>query len=77
MDGSPFQPYVHDVYVHISYPRPMLFRVFFKRHVMLPHNAELDLQGDIIIMRVASRNRHSVVNLRTPDRRVADAVIQK
>lgn len=77
MDGSPLQSYIHDIYVRVSRPRPVLFRIFFKRHIMLPHNTKLNLQGDIIIMRVASRNRHSVVNIRTSDRHIIDAVLQK
>lgn len=77
MSGSPLQPHVHDIYVRVSRPRPILFRVFFKRHVMLPRNVKFNLQGDIIVMRVASRNRQSVVNLRTSDRHIADAVVRK
>lgn len=77
MEGSSLQPHIHDVYVRVSRPRPILFRVFFKRHVLLPHNPKLDLRGDVVVMRVASRNRQSVVNLRTSDRRIADAVLRE
>jgi hypothetical protein len=76
MDGSLFQPHVHDIYVHVSCPQQILFRVFFKRHVMLRYNSKFDLQGDIDIMQVASQNKQLVVNLRTSDRRIADAVVQ-
>lgn len=77
MDGSHFQPHVHDIYVRVFRPRPILFRVFFKRHTMLRYNTKLNLQGDIIVMRVAAHNRQSVVNLRTSDQRIVDAIVHE
>lgn len=73
IEGSHVQPFIHDIYV---LHRSTLFRVFFKRHTMLPYNKQLGIQGDVVVMRVASRNRHSVVNLRPSDRRIADLILR-
>lgn len=78
MDGSLLQAHVHDIYVRVPrQPRSILFRVFFKRHAMLPRDSNLNLQGDIVIMRVASRNKQSVVNMRSSDRHLADDVLRQ
>lgn len=78
MDGALLQAHVHDIYVRVlRQSRSILFRVFFKRHAMLPRDPNLNLQGDIVIMRVASRNKQSVVNMRSSDRHLADDVLRQ
>ncbi|KAJ6608085.1 hypothetical protein B0H10DRAFT_2227214 [Mycena sp. CBHHK59/15] len=82
MNGDHIQPYIHDVSVMVMHQPDgrrdrcvtSVFRVFYKRHVNLPHNARLDVQGDVAIMRVASKNRQSVVNMRASDRELYDFI---
>lgn len=78
LEDAVVQSHVHDIYVRVLDKKTSsIFRVFFKRHVVLPRNACADLQGDVVIMRVASRNRDSVVNLRSSDMRLADFVLRE
>ncbi|KAJ7655787.1 hypothetical protein DFH06DRAFT_1329224 [Mycena polygramma] len=78
LDCGGVQPHVHDIIVVLKHGRRTTrFRVFFKRHVRLPLNPHANLQGDILIMRMASSNPHSVVNLRSGDTRLADFVLRK
>ncbi|KAJ6599577.1 hypothetical protein B0H10DRAFT_1959022 [Mycena sp. CBHHK59/15] len=79
--GAHIQSHVHDVSVTVMHqPRRdgrrvfSTFRVFYKRHVRLSHNTRLDVQGDVAIMRVASKNRQSVVNMRRSDREISDFI---
>jgi hypothetical protein len=67
-DGALIQPHIHDIFLIIAVKRRrVLFRMFFKRHKNLPHNPFLGIQGDLLVMRVASHNRNSLVNLRSSD----------
>lgn len=81
MGHHSLQPYVHDVVVYVHHQAAdglsttSKFQVFFKRHVHLPHNEELDLKGDVVVMRVASRNQLSVVNMRRSDTKIADFIV--
>ncbi|KAJ6476782.1 hypothetical protein C8R47DRAFT_1075638 [Mycena vitilis] len=78
MDPSGVQPHVHDVTVRLRHGRAVSrFRIFFKRHRKLPFNATLDLQGDVVVMRVAVANAQSVVNLRAADRALVDFVLAR
>ncbi|KAJ3717356.1 hypothetical protein C8R42DRAFT_644610 [Lentinula raphanica] len=43
------------------------YRVFFQRHQSLPTNVVLGIQGDLIVMRVGSKNIENVVNARKGD----------
>ena len=77
MDFCPLQSHIHDVFVHFVYRGKLTtFRVFFKRHILLPINPRLGIHGDIVVMRVAASNRDSVVNLRPSDFRVADKLLE-
>lgn len=76
MGGSRTQPHVHDVVVSVANgPYSAKFRVFFKRHQNLPHNGVLNLRGDVVVMRVGSKDPDSVVNLRSSDSRAMDFAI--
>ncbi|KAJ7474685.1 hypothetical protein B0H11DRAFT_2282216 [Mycena galericulata] len=76
MDGLGFQPHVHDITVTLKHGRATsTFRIFFKRHIRLPHNAALDIQGDLVVMRSAHKNPESVVNTRSSDRRLIDLTV--
>ncbi|KAJ7027148.1 hypothetical protein C8F04DRAFT_1267290 [Mycena alexandri] len=81
MGQSSVQPCIHNVLVLVHHKgadgRSAIskFRIFFKRHVRLPYNWRLDLQGDIVVMRIASRSQSSVVNLRRSDNRIADFIV--
>ncbi|KAJ7190013.1 hypothetical protein B0H12DRAFT_1246480 [Mycena haematopus] len=81
MGQSYLQPYVHDVVVLVTHRcsddriTNSWFRIFFKRHVHLSYNWRLDLKGDIMVMRIASKNRQSVVNLRSSDAKIADFIV--
>ncbi|KAJ7207283.1 hypothetical protein B0H12DRAFT_1243168 [Mycena haematopus] len=78
LDGAGVQPHVHDVCIILKHGRRTThFRAFFKRHVHLPHNTYLNIKGDLLIMRVASANQNSVVNMRPGDQRLADFVARK
>jgi hypothetical protein len=88
LGGSTMQPYVHNCMVDVKERgRTYRFTVFFKRHCMLPINncitrlkyqAHLDTQpfrGDIVVMRVASKNTGSYVNMRDRDTILSDFVV--
>ncbi|KAG6864183.1 hypothetical protein C0991_011758 [Blastosporella zonata] len=78
LDDILLQSHVHDFFLSTTIKcRRSLFRVFFKRHKHLPYNASLDIQGDLVVMRVASRNRDSFVNLRSTDMHVLDRSLKK
>lgn len=78
LDDTRLQSYIHDFFIRVFVKRkPSIFRVFFKRHKNLPRNSFLDIQGDVIVMRVASRNRNSLVNLRSSDIRLLDRSLMK
>ncbi|KAJ6546133.1 hypothetical protein B0H10DRAFT_1969735 [Mycena sp. CBHHK59/15] len=75
-DGAAVQPHIHDVHIVLKHGRHTShFRVFFKCHVRLPANPHLlHIRGDLLIMRIASRNAKSVVNMRPSDQKLADFV---
>jgi hypothetical protein len=76
LDGSLIQSHVHDFFLCINIKnRRTLFRVFFKRHQNLPLNHFLNIQGDLLVMRVASRNHESIVNLRPSDAHALDRIL--
>ncbi|KAJ3895973.1 hypothetical protein GG344DRAFT_61738 [Lentinula edodes] len=54
------------------------FRVFFKKSILLPINPALGIQGDLVVMRAASKHCNSVVNMRgRRDYRLADFIVQQ
>ncbi|KAJ7037647.1 hypothetical protein C8F04DRAFT_1256866 [Mycena alexandri] len=76
MGGARTQAHVHDVFVSIINGQyRATFRLFFKRHQLLPQNGVLDLRGDIVVMRMGSQDRASVVNLRSSDSRAVDFLV--
>jgi hypothetical protein len=78
LDYPGIQTHIHDIYVIIRHRRATsTFRIFFKRHLLLPLNHVLDVQGDMLIMRVASKSRSSVVNMRGSDWRLADFIVKR
>ncbi|KAJ3765167.1 hypothetical protein FB446DRAFT_833096 [Lentinula raphanica] len=58
------QAHIHDI--DVMYRR-CRYRVFFQRHQYLPTNGFLGIQGDLIVMRVGSKNTENVVNARKGD----------
>ncbi|KAJ7100531.1 hypothetical protein C8R44DRAFT_888340 [Mycena epipterygia] len=78
LDSAGVQPHVHDIHVVFKHGRRIThFRAFFKRHVNLPANPHVDIRGELLIMRIASHNDNSVVNIRPGDRKLADYVASK
>ncbi|KAJ6547254.1 hypothetical protein B0H19DRAFT_1266188 [Mycena capillaripes] len=82
MDDAHIQPYIHDTVVQVvryqlSGAVYYKFRCFFKRHHLLPHNNPLNVQGDLVIMRVDDDNIRSVVDMVPAERVVADFVAQQ
>ncbi|THU76232.1 hypothetical protein K435DRAFT_655195, partial [Dendrothele bispora CBS 962.96] len=60
--GARTQPYVHDVIVSVIYRRkPYKFRIFFKRHMLLPKNRAIreltgvDIEGDVVVAAVGKK----------------------
>jgi hypothetical protein len=76
-DDPILQSHIHDIYIHIVHIRSIRFRVFLKRHMLLPYNPYLGIQGDALVMRVAAHNKDSVVNLRPSDNRLMDSILHK
>ena len=82
MGCASIQPYVHDVRVHVLHRLPdghavfSVFKCFYKRHTRLHLNSDLNVQGDLVIMRVAAKNFRLVMNMPTSDREVADFVAE-
>ncbi|KAJ3825930.1 hypothetical protein F5880DRAFT_1610691 [Lentinula raphanica] len=58
------QAYIHDI--DVIYRR-CRYRVFFQRHKKLRRNPVLRIAGDLVVMRVGSRNIQNVVNPRARD----------
>ena len=83
MHFASIQPFVHDLRVHVIHrpvpgARPVfsVFKCFYKRHKRLPLNSDLNVQGDLVIMRVATKNLRSVIDMEESDREVADFVAE-
>ncbi|KAF8173040.1 hypothetical protein K438DRAFT_1981228 [Mycena galopus ATCC 62051] len=47
------------------------------RHVRLPKSKSAHIRGDLVVMRVGSKNDDSVVNMRAGDRQSADFIVKK
>ncbi|KAF8144081.1 hypothetical protein K438DRAFT_1783201 [Mycena galopus ATCC 62051] len=78
LDGAAVQAHVHDVFVILKHRgRTARFRLFFKRHVRLPKSKSAHIRGDLVVMRVGSKNDDSVVNMRAGDRQSADFIVKK
>jgi hypothetical protein len=78
LDCGAVQAHTHDVDIVLKHGRRTTrLQAFFKRHVRLPANSNVDIRGDMLIMRVAGQNKDSVVNMRAGDQRLADYVAQK
>ncbi|KAJ7039718.1 hypothetical protein C8F04DRAFT_1254546 [Mycena alexandri] len=79
LDGGILQPHIHDIGIVLRHGRRTShFRVYFKRHTYLPANGNFhNIKGDVLVMRVASQNPSSVVNLRSGDHRLADFIASK
>jgi len=89
LGGSCIQAYIHNCLVEVREGRhTYYFSVFFKRHCMLPINNCLDhlregaedmdiepFRGDILVMRVASKNQESYVNMRERDTVLSDFLV--
>ncbi|KAK7448104.1 hypothetical protein VKT23_013862 [Stygiomarasmius scandens] len=77
------QPYIHDVVVTITYRnKTYKFRVFFKRHKLLPINqairrlSRVSVEGDVLLAAVGKTVE--IRNLRGGDeRRAADLAVKK
>ncbi|KAJ6540097.1 hypothetical protein B0H10DRAFT_2245296 [Mycena sp. CBHHK59/15] len=82
MGDARVQAHVHDTAVMVTHRdanrrlKFSRFRLFYKRHARLSPNRRLDMKGDFLVMRVASRNYLSVVNMRRSDAELADFILQ-
>ncbi|KAJ7242226.1 hypothetical protein C8J57DRAFT_1237084 [Mycena rebaudengoi] len=78
MANTTRQPYIHDVFIQVRHGGSVsCFRAFFKRHRHLPTHPVLQIQGDLLLMRMAATNWDSVVNLRASDRHLTDWVVKQ
>jgi hypothetical protein len=68
------QPYIHDCTVVYHGER---FRIFFQRHCWLPKNPSLNVNGDLVIVRLGKKNPDDVVNLRVGDTKIARQIAQR
>lgn len=75
------QPYIHNCIVNVIAGGTLArFAVFYKQHCRLPPNhslrkGNLAFRGDILVMRVASKNVNSYVNMRGGDIALSDFVV--
>ncbi|THU95288.1 hypothetical protein K435DRAFT_859673 [Dendrothele bispora CBS 962.96] len=83
LSGPRQQPYVHDIVVTLTYRRKVYkFRVFFKRHKLLPTNKSIralcnvDVDGDVLV--VACGKEVDVRNMRGKEEgRAADLAVKR
>lgn len=83
MSDHQMQPYIHDLVLTINCRRTVYkFRVFFKRHKLLPPNQSIHtmgggrMEGDVLL--VACGRKVSVRNLRSGiEDRVADRAVKR
>jgi hypothetical protein len=82
LDGARTQPYVHDCQLHVHQGRHVhSFRVFFKRHSLLPRNISVNVpgyatfRGDMVAMKMGKR--YDYVNMSGRDVSVADWAISR
>jgi hypothetical protein len=68
------QPYIHDCAIRHHGSR---FRVYFQRHKWLPMNSTLNIRGDLLILRLGTKNRENVVNLRVGDTKMARRIAKR
>ncbi|KAJ7056022.1 hypothetical protein C8F01DRAFT_1373037 [Mycena amicta] len=76
LGGYHVQPRVHEISVGVQYHDGRGFHTehytaFYKNHNQLPYNLNLDIKGDLAIVRTSERGP---VNLRMCDRRIADFI---
>ncbi|KAL4255932.1 hypothetical protein AB1N83_014448 [Pleurotus pulmonarius] len=84
LDDAALQPYVHDCLLTVKERNRLhRFRIFFKRHTLLPLNGAVQslgtaaFKGDVVIARVAVRDEVSLVNMRARDGILADFAMRK
>lgn len=76
------QPYVHDCDIYLrENGQQHQFRIFFKWHTRLainkaiPTSEHLAARGDILVMRVGSRIKGNVINMRGRDVALSDRLV--
>ncbi|KAK7046271.1 hypothetical protein R3P38DRAFT_3175554 [Favolaschia claudopus] len=75
------QPVVHSVLVRVMHRDSSgqleisYFRCFFRRHRRLPRNDTLDVQGEVIVMRILDVDFTQLEDLRPTDTEIADHVV--
>jgi hypothetical protein len=76
--------FIHDclVEVHDSKQRSQFFRIYLTRHALQPHNCAIkridplaDWPGQMVVMKVAKRNKGILINVGRCDRRLADRAV--
>ncbi|KAF8184617.1 hypothetical protein K438DRAFT_1974402 [Mycena galopus ATCC 62051] len=78
LDTFSIQTHTHDVAVELKHGTAVSrFKIYFRRHKWMPANGFFDLQGDVLVMRMAAADTNSVVNLRSSDRRLISFIMQK
>ncbi|KAJ7019622.1 hypothetical protein C8F04DRAFT_1197541 [Mycena alexandri] len=71
------QPFIHDFRVQLKHGRKIShFCIFLKRGMVLSPNACTDVvAGDVVVMRVGTKDPKNLVNMRATDRVMADFVL--
>ena len=87
LDQSRLQPYIHDCLITVyEGPYKYNYRIFFKKHCLLNINkaikqigddGDAQFRGDILIMRISTRNSSSYVNFRERDVLLANFLVKE
>ena len=82
MQSTPEHPdVIHDIIVWVLHRLPSgklkytRFRCFFKDSTHLPVNRRLGIRGELVVMKVAARNRRDIVNLVSADDELVDFAV--
>ncbi|KAF8184602.1 hypothetical protein K438DRAFT_1974388 [Mycena galopus ATCC 62051] len=75
-DTFSIQPHTHNVAVELKHGGTISrFRIFFRRHKLMPRNGFFDVKGDVLVMRTAVADHQSVVNMRSSDRPLINFIL--
>lgn len=83
MESAKLQPFIHDTCVSVMHRSPTgrlvwsRYRIFYKRHAHLPHNDDLNVKGDIVVMKIMRKRFSKQVNLASADLPVARFAVER
>ncbi|KAJ7706597.1 hypothetical protein B0H16DRAFT_1481908 [Mycena metata] len=82
MESAKLQPFIHDTCVSVMHRSPTgrlvwsRYRIFYKRHTHLPHNGDLNVKGNIAVMKIMRKCFSKQVNLASADLPVARFAVE-